>query len=203
MPVSKSLSKIKKNMNANGKKPTVHPKGRKFHQLNRATLREGKIASKKKAHNERKSNELSRVKFIQDVINMDEFKDIRAFSNDQTIIFIEQFISRDDAELDDLKKKRRANRPPTNKQLILQGKRDLEMEEFKKGFLCPDLNDEKNVEFLRKWNHSFGSMSTLKLIRINSKGERVAGGNVATITADAKEAAANAAALAKEDVDME
>ena len=101
-------------------------------------------------------------------------------------------------ELNGLKAKRRANRPPTNKQLILQGKRDLETQEFERGFLCPDLTDLKNVEFLRSWNGSFGAMSTLKMTRINTKGEQVIGGNTKTATADSA-----AAALINDEVDME
>lgn len=179
MPVSKTLSKIKKGMAKKGK-TTIHPKGRKFQQLTRATLREGKIAAKKRAHNERRSTELARVKFIQDLINLDSFKDKESFDTDEMAIFINQFIERDDIELNDLIKKRRSNRPPTTKQQMLQSKRNLEMEEFKKGFLCPDLTDAKNVEFLRKWNNSFGSMSTLKLMRVNNEGKQVIGGGMNT-----------------------
>lgn len=177
MPLSKSLSKIQKNLKSGGKKVTVHPNGRKFKQLARGTLRENKIAAKKRAHNERRSNELSRIKFIQDVINTDSFKDRETFDHKEVAVFIQQFISRDDPELESLKKKRRPDRPPSNRQLILQQKRDSEFQEFEKGFLCPDLTDEKNVKFLRNWNQSFGLMSTLKLVRINSHGDQVVGGN--------------------------
>jgi len=179
MPVSKTLSKIKKGLAKKGK-VTLHTKGRKFQKLTRATLREGKVAGKKRAHNERKSNELSRVKFIQNLINLDSFKDMTTFSTDEIAVFINQFIERDDDELNDLIKKRRSNRPPTTKQQMLQSKRDLEMEEFMKGFLCPDLTDIKNVEFLRKWNNSFGSMSTLKLMRVDVNGKQVVGGGMNT-----------------------
>lgn len=180
MPVSKSLSKIQKGLTGGNKKHTVHPRGRKFHKLTRATLRENKIAAKKRAHNERRSNELARIQYIQDVINTETFKNQESFTHEETAVFIQQFISRDDQELEELNKKRRANRPPANKQLLLQQKRDLEMEEFRSGFLCPDLTDQKNVIFLRNWNHTFGSLSTLKLIRINDKGEQVHGGSKPT-----------------------
>lgn len=177
MPLSKSLSKITKNFKSGGKKPTVHPRGRKFQQLNRGTLRESKIAAKKKAHNERRSKELARVKFIQDVINAESFKDKMTFDHHEAAVFIQQFICRDDEELEEMQKKKKDNRPTSNKQLILQQKRDSEMQEFEKGFLCPDLTDEKNVKFLRNWNQSFGLMSTLKLVRINTDGVQVIGGN--------------------------
>lgn len=61
--------------------------------------------------------------------------------------------------------------------MLLQQRRDQELKEFKAGFLCPDLSDAKNMEFLRNWNGTFGLLNTLRLIRINDKGEQVVGGN--------------------------
>ncbi|SCW03337.1 LAFE_0G08196g1_1 [Lachancea fermentati] len=180
MPISKSLSKIQKNIKGDGKKHTIHPKGRKFHQLTRATLREDKIAAKKRAHNEKRSNELARVKFVQDVTNSEAFKDKKVFDFDEIVIFLKQFIARDDEELEELKQKRRSNRPPSNRQLILQQKRDLEEKELRSGFLVPDLTDAENVTFLRNWNQTFGSLSTLKLIRVNDNGQKVVGGSKST-----------------------
>lgn len=177
MPLSKSLSKIQKNNKSQGKNLTVHPKGRKFQKLTAATLRENKIAAKKKAHNDRRSNELSRVKFIQDVVNTDSFKDQSVFTLEETVIFAKEFISRDDNELDELKQKRRSNRPPSTRQVMLQQKRDNEEKELASGFLVPDLIDADNVTFLRNWNQTFGSLSTLKLIRVNDKAEQVVGGS--------------------------
>lgn len=178
MPLSKSLSKIHKNLRnrkkATGKAVTIHPNGRKFKQINRATLREAKIQERKREFTERRSNELSRVKFIQDLINtLDEYKDYARFEPVEIAHFIELFINRDDDEINEYKEKRRANRPPHNKQVLLENKKKLELEEFNKGFQIPDLTMEENVKFLRNWNGSFGAMSTLKLIRVNSKGEIV------------------------------
>ncbi|SCU79733.1 LAFA_0B05270g1_1 [Lachancea sp. 'fantastica'] len=175
MPLSKALSKIQKNQK--GKSVAVHPKGRKFQKLTTATLREDKIAAKKRLHNERKSHELSRVKFLQDVVNMDTFKDRETFTLEEMLLFANQFIGRDDEELDELKKKRRSNRPPSNRQVALQQRRDTEVKELQSGFLVPDLTEAANVEFLRRWNQTFGSMNTLQQIRINDKAERVVGGN--------------------------
>lgn len=171
-------------MKGNGKK-MVHPKGRRFQQLNRATLREQKIEERKRAHNEKRSNELARVKFIQDVINSDSFKDQKSFTLKEASVFIEQFINRDDAELEQFRKRQRSNRPTPNKQRLLEEKKKLEMEEFQKGFLCPDLSDEQSVVFLRNWNGSFGALRTFKLIRVDKNGNQVVGGhNTFTVTAE-------------------
>lgn len=177
MPLSKSLSKVQKKIKGSGKQVAVHPKGRKYQQLVRATMRESKVQEKKRAHNEKRSNELARVKFIQDVIKSDSFKDKKNFSYEEAAVFIEQFINRDDPELEQFKKKQRSNRPTPNRQLLLEQKKKLEMEEFKKGFLCPDLADEQSVVFLRNWNGTFGAMSTFKMIRINNEGKQVVGGH--------------------------
>ncbi|CEP60153.1 Tma16p LALA0_S01e04214g [Lachancea lanzarotensis] len=175
MTLSRALSKIQKNQK--GKSVAVHPKGRKFQKLTTATLREDKIAAKKRLHNERRSHELGRVKFLQDVVNMDTFKDRETFTLEETLIFAKQYIGRDDEELSELKKKRRSNRPPSNRQIALQQRTDTELKELETGFLVPDLTEAANVEFLRKWNQTFGSMTTLQQIRINDKAERVIGGN--------------------------
>lgn len=177
MPLSKSVSKIHKNIrtkqNATKKKVMIHPNGRKFKQLNRATLREAKIEQKKREFNERRSNELARVKFLQDVINSDSFKAQPFFSNLEMITFIQSFVDRDDEEIEQLKAKRKSNRPTSNRQMLLENKKALEMEEFRKGFQTPDLTIGDNVTFLRNWNGSFGSMSTLKLIRMDINGNIV------------------------------
>lgn len=178
MPLSKSLSKINKNMKnrkkATGKAITIHPNGRKFKQINRATLREAKIQERKREFTERRSNELARIKFMQDLINtLDDFKENTTFTTLEIAQFIQLFINRDDDEINEFKAKRRANRPPHNKQVLLENKKKLEMEEFTKGFQIPDLTLEENVKFLRNWNGSFGAMSTLKLIRVNAEGDIV------------------------------
>ncbi|SCV02515.1 LAME_0H02256g1_1 [Lachancea meyersii CBS 8951] len=175
MPVSKSLTKLQKNQK--GKSVAVHPKGRKFQKLATATLREDKISAKKRSHNERRTHELGRVKFLQDVVKMDSFQSRETFTLEETVLFAKQYIGRDDDELEELKQKRRSNRPPSNRQVALQQKRDTEMKELESGFLVPDLTDADNVAFLRRWNHSFGSMNHLQQIRVNDKAERVIGGN--------------------------
>ncbi|AAS50266.1 AAL100Cp [Eremothecium gossypii ATCC 10895] len=174
MPVTKSLSKLQKGMK--NKQHTIHPKGRKLQQLNKATIRDEKIQTKKRAHNEKRSNELARVKFIQDAINVEQLKEQLTFTHEQCLLLIREFIGRDDDELEELKKKRRANRPPTSRHQLLEAKKRLELEELRTGFLCPDLTDADNVAFLRRWNGTFGALATLKLVRINERAERVVGG---------------------------
>ncbi|CAR28602.1 hypothetical protein ZYGR_0S02360 [Zygosaccharomyces rouxii] len=176
MPVTKSLGKLQKQMRSKGRSH-VHPNGRKHKQLTRATIRESNIAAKKQEFQKRKTYELARVKYLQEVTNSESFKERSTFSLEETAVFLQEFIQRDNEELEELKKNRRSNRPPSNRQLLLQQKYDREMEEFKKGFLCPDLTDKQNVVTLRNWNGTFGTLNALKTIRVNNEGKQMIGGN--------------------------
>ncbi|KAL6944922.1 hypothetical protein ACO0QE_002364 [Hanseniaspora vineae] len=169
MPSGKSLLKVQKSIG--DRKHKVHPKGRKFAQLAKATLRDSRVAAKKKAHSDQKSNELQRYSFIQEVIKSDSFKDKDVFTPEELIVFIEQFIARDDEELDQLKAKRRADRPPANKQMLLEQKRKLEDHEFVVGFLAPNVTDASTVKALRNWNGTFGGLNACQKIRITKHGD--------------------------------
>ncbi|KAL6941780.1 hypothetical protein ACO0RG_002918 [Hanseniaspora osmophila] len=169
MPSGKSLVKVQKSIG--DRKHKVHPKGRKFAQLAKATLRDSRVAAKKKAHSDQRSNELQRYSFIQEIINSDSFKDKDVFTPEELIVFVEQFIARDDEELDELKAKRRADRPPANKQMLLEQKRKFEDNEFVAGFLAPNITDVTSVKALRGWNGTFGGLNACQKIRITKHGD--------------------------------
>jgi len=162
MPIQHSLSKVQKTIQKS--KGAMHPKGRKFKQLNRATLREQKIADKKMQHVEKKEFELLRVKFLQEAITNREGQE--TFSLDEIKLFIEAFLTRDDEELDKLKAERRKGRPPTNRQLLLENKKKHEAQEYLSGYLVPDLTDKLTVELLRNWNGTSGGAGIFKYVHV-------------------------------------
>lgn len=169
MAATNSLARAQRKIK---KKPQggLHPKGRKYEQLMRAALREDKLSVRTGERQERRQNEQSRVKFMRDLLNRAEFKEVRSVEPETAREWIKIFIARDDEEIKKLQSQRRANRPPTNRQLLLQHKRDAEMSEFETGFLCPDLGDDTNVEYLRLWNGTTGGMSALKMTRYLKNG---------------------------------
>lgn len=59
MPLAHNLSKVTKNLSKSKSSGSMHIKGRKFKQLNRATLRDKKITTKKLKSLEQKENELA------------------------------------------------------------------------------------------------------------------------------------------------
>ncbi|XBW37440.1 hypothetical protein QEN19_003021 [Hanseniaspora menglaensis] len=164
MPVGKTLAKVTKSIGNN--KHKVHPRGRKLQQLERATLRDQQLEKKKRQHADNKTVELLRYTYIQELIKSDDLIEETTFSREDIAKFVELFIARDDEELAELKKNKRSNRPPTNRQLLLEQRKKAENQEFNIGFLAPDLTDVESVEGLRTWNGTFGSLNQVKKFRL-------------------------------------
>lgn len=160
MPIQHSLTKVQKTIQKS--KGAMHPKGRKFKQLNRATLREQKIQSKKLEHVERKEHERLRFVFLQDAVK--NRPDQETFQLEDMKLFVEAFLSRDDDEIDRLQSERRKGRPPTNRQLLLENKKKHEWSEYTTGYEIPDLSDKLTVELLRAWNGTGGMLNKFKYI---------------------------------------
>lgn len=109
MPLAHNLNKVTKNISKST--GSLHIKGRKFKQLNRATLRDKKLQQRKSQSLERKSNELSIVFFIQSLLqekntandggdedeeegeNFKEFSNKKQFTLDEMKQIIEKFNS--------------------------------------------------------------------------------------------------------------
>ncbi|CCH41029.1 hypothetical protein BN7_566 [Wickerhamomyces ciferrii] len=163
MPIAHSLTKVQKTIQKS--KGAMHPKGRKFKQLSRATLRESKINEKKLHHVQNKEYQNQRTVFFQEAISNREEKDV--FGLEDMKLFIEAFLSRDDEEIEQLKSERRKGRPATTRQVLLENKKKEEEQEYKTGYLIPDISDEKTVVFLRNWNGTTGGLGILKFIRIS------------------------------------
>lgn len=71
--------------------------------------------------------------------------------------------------IDQLKKERRPNRPPTKRQELLELRKDAEMKHFETGWKLPDLTDTKNVEIFRKWKGDTGGLNTITLVEIDRR----------------------------------
>lgn len=181
MPLAHNLNKVTKNISKST--GSLHIKGRKFKQLNRATLRDKKLQQRKSQSLERKSNELSIV-FLsllqekntandggdedeEEGENFKEFSNKKQFTLDEMKQIIEKFIHQNDDELQRLQSERRKGRPPTNRQTILEEKLKYDLEIYKTGFKIPDLTDQLTVERIKEWNGTTGATTTMKFIRVS------------------------------------
>ncbi len=84
MPFIKNLNKVKRKLK--GSNSQLHPKGRKYKQLTRATLRDIKMNERKHARHTQREHDLLRVKFFQTIVkdmnpdivsyNLEEMKEL-------------------------------------------------------------------------------------------------------------------------------
>ncbi|RLV93976.1 Translation machinery-associated protein 16 [Spathaspora sp. JA1] len=166
MPLAHNLSKVTKNLSKSTGQ--MHIKGRKFKQLNRATLRDKKITDRKLKTLQQKENELAIVFFLQKIINDDDdFKVQETFSLEEIKEFIELFIGRFDDELEELRATRRPGRPATARQQILEEKVKHDRQVYATGIKVPDLTDKLTVQRLILWNGTTGGTTTMKFTHIS------------------------------------
>lgn len=163
MPLIKSLHKVLKKLSKQ-LSGSLHVKGRKFKQLNRATEREHKLQRKRLQHAEQKNHELLVYLHIQEKIN--EEKDKETFTADDMREFVKEYLARNDEELAQIEENRRPGRPLSSKQQLQLEKRKHEEHVFDTGYRIPDVSDKLTVERLRGWNGTSGSLSSWKFILI-------------------------------------
>ena len=161
MPVAHSLNKVSKNIKQKGK---LHVKGRKFKQLNRATLRDQKLAGRKVKSQELRDKELLSIKFIQEAVR--NRPDQLTFNLEEMKLFLESYLARDDEELTELREARRPGRPLKARQQLLEEKTKHEAQLYETGIRIPDLLDKETVEKLRLWTGSSGGTTAMKFVHV-------------------------------------
>jgi translation machinery-associated protein 16 len=88
----------------------------------------------------------------------------------ETQAMIEDYLGRDDEELLKLKAERRAGRPASTRQTLLEQARATEQGEYASGFWVPDLEDVDNLKTLKEWPGKWSGLATLKFARISKEG---------------------------------
>lgn len=176
MPFVKSLHKVSKKLSKQ-LSGSLHVKGRKFKQLNRATERENKLQKKKLQYAEQKNHELLVYLHIQEKINEDKEKEV--FSQDDMREIVNEYICRNDEELAQIENDRRPGRPLSSKHQLQIEKRKHDQHIFETGFSIPDISDKLTVTRLRGWNGTSGSLTSWKFTLITKEPPKEADKEVA------------------------
>jgi translation machinery-associated protein 16 len=83
---------------------------------------------------------------------------------------IEDYLGRDDEEVLKLKTERRAGRPASTRQTLLEQNQAVEQGEYASGFWVPDLENAEVLKKLKEWNGKWAGLATLKFVRISREG---------------------------------
>ena len=81
----------------------------------------------------------------------------------------ENFLTRHDDELQELKAERRPGRPPHKRELELKETIAKELQEYNAGFELPDLTSTTNVKLLRDWQGDPQALPLFRMVRISGK----------------------------------
>lgn len=165
MPIAHSLKKVSKNVGKS--QGTMHIKGRKFKQLNRATLREKKLTDRKARTATQKENDMALYYFLQLVINEEMFKEYETFPFDKFKGLVEMHVMRHDDDLEEFRAQRRPGRPMTSKHQILEEKAKHDAHLWETGIKVPNLMDKDTVHALRNWNGTTGGATVFKMVEIS------------------------------------
>lgn len=81
----------------------------------------------------------------------------------------ENFLTRHDDELNELRSERRPGRPPHKREIELKEVIAKEKQEYKDGFEIPDLTSTTNVKLLREWQGDPQALPLFRMVRISGK----------------------------------
>lgn len=162
--MARALHKVQKEISKKkGGKPTaLHENSRDARRLRQAGAREDKIARIMTAAHKSNGIYVGRVSWFQEVVKERE----SPLSDAEIQQLVEDFIAREQDELDELKAAHRPGRPRSKAEERLQNRIDAEEREFKAGFWMPDLRNEECLTKLKRWGGQWGGMSTMSYIRV-------------------------------------
>jgi translation machinery-associated protein 16 len=163
-----SLNKVHKHVTKKkgAKIHALHENSRDAHRLRRAGARDERVM--KMTSNRQKQNRpwLDRIAFFQDRLP----DTLHPLDLDVIKSLVAEYLSRHDAELEELKNERRPGRPPSNRQLLLQQAMDAERKEYEAGLWLPDLRDEQTLMKLDGWTGEWSALSPFRFVRLNKEG---------------------------------
>ncbi|KAF2197673.1 hypothetical protein GQ43DRAFT_466241 [Delitschia confertaspora ATCC 74209] len=166
---SNRLFKVQKHIaKKKGKNATLHENSRDTHRLQSAGLRDDKINRVAALREKQNRPYLLRIQYFQTAAK----EHASIFSIPEIQVLIEQYIHRDDEELATLKAERRSGRPPSTREVLLKQRQTTEVGEYTSGYWVPDLEKAENLERLKEWDGSWGSLHRLKFVRILKDGVR-------------------------------
>lgn len=163
--MARALDKVQKKISKKkgGKLTALHENSRDANRLRQAGAREDKIARIMTAAHKSNGVYVHRVLWFQEAMNE---RGSSPLSDAEIQQLVEDFIAREQEELDELKAAHRPGRPRSKAEERLQDRIDAEEREFKAGFWMPDLRNEECLTKLGRWGGQWGGMSTMTYVRV-------------------------------------
>lgn len=145
----------------------THPHSRRATQLARVALRKDKLQHAKNVRSRSSNAKVDRLSTLilmlpDDVDSLPDLAAVHTFIGDN-------FLTRHQDELHELKADRRPGRPPHKREIELKEIIAKELQEYAEGFEIPDLTSKTNVQLLREWQGDPQALPLFRMVRISSK----------------------------------
>ncbi|KAM0251343.1 hypothetical protein ACHAP5_001652 [Fusarium lateritium] len=150
---------------------SLHEKSRDSMRLHKAGIRDQRIERLAASRNKKEQPLVERCTFFQHALRLKDRENKGAPDIDEVKRMIHSFVHQYDEEYSAAKKSRRPGRPASVKEDLLKAKIDILEEEYKGGFVMPDLLENSNVNALHLWEGSWSYLTQLKWCKVNSEGQ--------------------------------
>lgn len=163
------LAKVQKHVakKKGSKINSLHENSRDALRLRKASTRDDRVARLNAVREKANKQWIDRVAFFRarlpDTLHPLELDRIQSL--------IQEFLSRNDADLNQLKAERREGRPPSTRQTLLEQQIDSEKKEYESGFWLPNLQDGETLVKLDAWSGQWIGLGIMRFARVQSSGE--------------------------------
>lgn len=148
------------------KATALHESSRDAQRLGKARVRDDRVARLHQVHKNANKQWNNRALFMKE--NLPETLHPMDITSIQALV--QQYLDRTGEELEELKAERRAGRPPSTRQTLLEQARELERREYESGFWMPDLRDEETLVKLDAWGGDWLGLGNLRFMRVDVNG---------------------------------
>jgi translation machinery-associated protein 16 len=163
------LSKVRKHVSKK-KGPagitSLHENSRDALRLRKASARDARVLKTVSTKSKQNAPWLDRVSFFQDALP----ETLHPLPLEDIQALIETWLGRHDEEIATLKGERRAGRPATTRQVLLEQAGKAERLEWESGFWVPDLMDVESLQKLDGWRGDWLSLANLRFARVQRDG---------------------------------
>lgn len=159
------LAKVQKHVSKKkgSKINSLHENSRDARRLRNAGARDDRVARLTAVRQKANGQWLERVAFFQD--NLPET--LHPLDVERVRALIEEYLARNNEELEQLNAERRPGRPPSTRFTLLEQLRDVEKKEYAGGFWMPNLQDAETLVNLDAWKGDWISLGNLRFVRVH------------------------------------
>jgi len=144
----------------------LHENSRDALRIRKASIRDDRVNREHKIRKGANEQWINRVAWFKD--NLPDT--LHPFSKAKLQATAEEYLTHMDEEINQLQSERRAGRPATTRQQVLELAKDAEKKEFASGLWMPNLQDEQTLVKLDAWQYDWISLSNMGFVRVDSEG---------------------------------